>query len=391
MKRLIDAGFLALVVLTVVMCNSQLFGQGIQLDFNTNPADRGIVFTGSAEWRPVGGFDNTGYLKLTDAVNGQRGAIIFPDLADGEALAAFRITADLRVGGGMGGNVARPADGFSFNLVRPDDPLLEDPLGEGYANSPSGEQNLPEEGSTTGLAIGFDEWLSDGGDPDATADDCGSVAFDCIGMSVRIDNALVAQFPFSLKNGRVDDLTSLQTGPGAAPAEQLGWAPLVIELSEERKLFISYKGVEVFNDTIEYEPGPGLLVFGGRTGGANSNHHIDNITILNLLSDFLSGDFNSDGVIDLADFSVLVSNMQTERAFVTDGDIDFNGRVDLRDFIAFRRAFADFQANPPVAAAAVPEPYSCLLSISGLLGLCLMRGVARRTSRATTPHDGQVS
>ncbi len=170
------------------------------LDFETDPQDLGVQFFGTSQWLDFDGVDDSGYLNITDAANDQRGAIVFPDLEDGADLRAFSIEADLRVGGGTDS----PADGFSFNFARPGDPVLDD--GEGWAASPTGEANLPEEGTTTGLGIGFDEWLSGGAD--------------IRGMSIRIDNQLVDQYEFPNNNGEVDDDTSLQTGPaGVFPDE----------------------------------------------------------------------------------------------------------------------------------------------------------------------------
>ena len=352
--------------------SSQLFAQGgITLDFSTDPEDLGVFFVGDAEWRTDGGVDDTGYLKVTDAENGQSGAIVFPELTPGDALESFQITADLRVGGGT----ARPADGFSFNLVRPDDPLLAD--GTGYASSPANEANLPEEGSTTGLGIGFDEWQSGPEDPEATAEDCGDfVAFDCVGMSVRVDNELVAQIPFPTLNGELDDQTSLQTGP-QGDVEDLGWAQLVIQVTPDttdearNNLFISYKDREVFNESIAYQTTPGQLVFGGRTGGANANHHIDNISVIFDFTGGVQGDFNADGVVDLADFAILRDNMYTSGIDVglAQGDIDFNKRVNIADFAQFRQAYA--AAQP--AGAAVPEPATGLLAGIGALALAAIR------------------
>ena len=251
----IGSNLFAIVGLSIAVGLGQPRAADIDLDFDTEPPQ----FFGHAERRSEGG-NPGGYISVTDALNGQRGAIIFPPVDTG---GAFSIGADLRVGGGTD----MPADGFSFNFARPGDPVLDD--GEDWASSPTGEGNLPEEGTTTGLAIGFDEWFS-GGD-------------DVIGMSIRIDNVLVRQIEFPTLNGELADLTSLQTGPlvddGADPLDHLGWARLEISLDADSNLTIAYKGLEVFNEVVAYEAGVGQLVFGGRTGGSNGNHHIDNISI----------------------------------------------------------------------------------------------------------------
>lgn len=253
-------------LLVFALVGSEALGVTFNLDFNTDPSALGVVFTGSAEWRTSGGVGNSGYLKVTDATNDQRGAIIFPDLGAGQTFPGFSIRADLRVGGGTD----LPADGFSFNYARPEDLVFQDPVGEGWAGNPDGtEENLPEEGTMTGLAIGFDEWYSGGAD--------------VIGMSVRVDNDLIHQVALPTLHGAVDDITSLQTGPrgpgGPGDISELGWARLEIDLSTDKLLRIAYKGNVVFEDYVDYTPGPSQLVFGGRTGGANAAHHIDNISV----------------------------------------------------------------------------------------------------------------
>ena len=472
---------LAGCILAACSSSTVLAQGGVALDFSTNPEDRGVEFfaaeNGNPRWEQSGGVNNSGYLVVTDNGGGERGAIVFPDLSDppGSALSSFQITADLRVGAGS----ADPADGFSFNLVRPDDPLLED--GNNYASSPANEANLPEEGSTTGLGIGFDEWQSgardpfennwvvtngtgsnfdvgqvisnddysdnvgeanpdfaadpidgywrildaggsnlDAGDPengphfaisdavyrkqiaqfdDIVAEQFGDqtcpnslrdaededgnafreIAFDCIGMSIRVDNKLVGQAGFPVKNGELNDQQSLQTGPRGQGVSALGWAQLRISVTPTdaegvSNLLVTYKDRTVFDEAIEYTPTPGQLVFGGRTGGANSHHHIDNINIVTDFDDLTLGDFNSDGNIDLEDYMTLLNNMNTGGQDTTfaDGDINFTGRVDLDDFVDFRRAFRD--ANQGRAAtSSVPEPHAGLLALLGLFGLTALR------------------
>ena len=66
-----------LVVCAMVLCCAQAFAQ-VTIDFDSGlPA--GVQAFGTAAVVPTGGNPN-GYLKVTDAANSQRGAIVFPDL-----------------------------------------------------------------------------------------------------------------------------------------------------------------------------------------------------------------------------------------------------------------------------------------------------------------------
>jgi hypothetical protein len=262
-----------------------------ELDFNTDPEAFGVEFLGTSEWRDEGGVDNSGYLSVTDNFNDQIGAIVFPDLEDGQVVTAFSITAQLRVGGGT----APPADGFSFNFVRPDDPLLDeeddflaidtmDGRGNGWAEIPPHPGlYLPEEGSQTGLAIMFDTHQNGaappGGDCSVINPDTGQ-PYDCIGIGVRIDNEVLTATSLPVINGAYDDIESLTTNvddeysdfAGFAPqfdldyihdGEGLTWALLEIEYSQAGNLRVAYKGREIVNEAVEYEPSTGQLVFGG--------------------------------------------------------------------------------------------------------------------------------
>ena len=237
------------------------------VDFDGDPLPAGTQLFGTATIVNTDGNPDTGgYLSLTDAANGQRGSIVFADSTGGETLTGFKIEADIRMGAGTD----LPADGFSFNVARPGDPVLADGL-NGWATTPNGEANAPEEGTTTGLAIGFDEWQS--GNPNA-------VDPDVVGISIRVDNVLVDQIALPTLNGAVDDATSLQTGPNLG-LDALGWASLMIMLATDQTLTISYKGMLLFDDIINLAPiTGGQLVVVARTGGANSNHHLDNLSFM---------------------------------------------------------------------------------------------------------------
>ena len=73
--------------------------------------------------------------------------------------------------------------------------------------------------------------------------------------------------------------------------------------------------------------------------------------------DYVLGDFDGNGVVELADFAILADNFNQPGAHLN-GDINFNGHVNLEDFSMFRRVFA---AQGAANAAAVPEPSSRLL------------------------------
>ena len=245
------------------------YAGSVTYDFDTDPTGILQLF-GNATYSATGGNPATGgYLSLTEAVGSQRSAIVFDDFDNGSVVKAFSFSMDVRIGGGTD----TPADGFSVNYVRANDPVITsgDPLNN-WATGLNGEANLPEEGSTTGLGIGFDAYDSGGGD--------------VIGISVRVDNVLVAQYPLPTKNGAAGDTTSLQTGPidAANPgsADLLAWEPFSVDLSETGKLVIKYKGVEITPAgglQTTYAPSPGRLVLVARTGGSNQNQHVDNIKI----------------------------------------------------------------------------------------------------------------
>ncbi len=88
----------------------------------------------------------------------------------------------------------------------------------------------------------------------------------------------------------------------------------------------------------------------------------DGNSILGLIRTGPAGDFNDDGVVDLADWDIMVGNFNTKGKFV-DGDFDFNGRIEIKDFVKFRDVFN----AQPAGAASVPEPSSLvLLTVGGL-------------------------
>lgn len=211
-----------------------------------------------------------GYFKLTDAVGSAGGTVIFPNFEAGTAVESFDFKIDCRVGAGTN----PPADGFSISFVRPGDDLLDD--GNGFSSSPGGEGNLPEEGSKSGLAIGFDVWDSGSGD--------------VVGFSVKLDGVTVTQVAAGARNPQdgviVDgiptppDPLSLETGPQGGGVEALTWQPFRANLKADGTLDVYWKGTKVIDNLITgYTPSPGQIVFAARTGGSNAAFHFDNLSL----------------------------------------------------------------------------------------------------------------
>ncbi|MBI4658881.1 MAG: immunoglobulin domain-containing protein [Verrucomicrobia bacterium] len=264
------------IAATLLMAGSLNAGQATY-NLDQDPSNTLKMYTTDASgspWRSGGG-NSGGYLSITDSENSMYSAILFPDIDQGKPVVAFTFACDVRIGNAVG-NGGRPADGFSISYARSNDPVLvraaEDPTADlrpSFAVS-----GAPENGTSTGIAIGFDTWsgntLPDGPDLE--------------GIIVRVDNKTVLRQPMPTRNGACGDVTSLQTGSYNADSNGdpsgLCWQKLEVSLAQDGKLTVKYKGsTRLDNFQTSYFPSPGRLVIAGRTGGANENHHVDNINI----------------------------------------------------------------------------------------------------------------
>jgi hypothetical protein len=316
------------------------------IDFNTDPTGTDLYTepsgATSAEWRPDGGSSGAtgdGYLALTDARGSERSQLVFKDLENGLVIKSFTFECDMRIGGGT----TPPADGFSINYCNVDDPTV---TGGEFAASDT-EGNLPEEGTQTGLAIGFDTWQS------GNVLNGGTVQ-DIAGLSIRVDGKLLAQLPLPLRPGNIylptmplpgaqgtqyeynrDGFINLATndanynlsmqtgalsdldlnGDGVVDAadattpqpfywddpvtwaqwiKNLKWEHFKAELDDSGHVKIFWKGQEVTPAgglATGFTPRAGRIVLGARTGGSWEATHIDNIklTTAPFTSAFISG------------------------------------------------------------------------------------------------------
>ncbi len=220
-------------------------------DFSAGPAGLTIYTIAGAppEVRPTDG-NPGGYLKLTDAVGSTTSTVIFPDLDAGYPVQSFIFEVDCRIGNGT----ANPADGFSINFARNGDATLDDGIGF--------NGGAAEEGTPTGLSVGFDTYDNGNGD--------------VVGFSIKRDGTVLLEVPAPVRNGAIDDPLSLQTGPiGSA-----GWARLRVELKNDGTLDVTWKGTKVVDNlATNWVPSGGRMVFAARTGGEWEAHHFDNVSL----------------------------------------------------------------------------------------------------------------
>lgn len=242
-------------------------------DFNSDPS--GVLNTyGNAEWRATDGNPAAGgYLAITDAINSQKGIIVFDDFDSGLVVKGFNFKVDLRIGNPVG-NDGRPADGFSVNFARENDPLVAKVNAGEVPDGYNDTAGTPEMGTTTGISVNFDTWsgntLPDGADIE--------------GILVRLDNKTLNRVAMPTRNGACEDPTSLQTGPFTADTngayDKLCWQQLEVDLNDAGQLTVKWKNTTLLDKyQTTFLPSRGRIVLMGRTGGANQNNHVDNIKI----------------------------------------------------------------------------------------------------------------
>lgn len=246
----------------------------LTFDFDSDPSGVLNLYADAVWYGDNGNPASGGYLSVTDNFNSQTGIIVFDDFDSGLIVKGFNFKVDLRIGNSSNAPEFRPADGFSVNYARESDPVVQKVLNGDIPASADFAAGLPEAGTVTGIAVGFDTWsgnqLPDGADIE--------------GIIVRVDNVTVHREPLPTRNGACDDPTSLQTGFANADdpydLSNLCWQPLEIDLNEAGQLTVKWKGttlLDAFQTT--FLPSRGRIVFAGRTGGNNQNHHLDNIVI----------------------------------------------------------------------------------------------------------------
>ncbi|MBU6401154.1 MAG: hypothetical protein KGS61_12610, partial [Verrucomicrobia bacterium] len=348
--RIRNMSFGVLAALAMAIPSSSKAGS-FQADFNTDPSAilnfggslwDGVTtsHTGTAKWIPSGGAGpfgtttngpvlgqtNDGFLQLTfgdPSCSGtlgsyEIGGVLFTNFDGNLIVQAFTFECDLRIGNGN----PNPADGFSINYCANNDPVvLALQAGDTFAdmnnqissnggqfsdNGNSGDTSLAEEGTSTGLAIGFDLW--DSGDytippnPPAIGLVAQGITHDGIGLDIRVDDVLIDTFsmPDGTTQGTRDqfgnsitgansngdptgtDYLAIETGlhDGTGCNTNLYWVHFKAVLDTNGFVNVWWKNHQIItNLQANFLPTPGRLLMAARVGGNAANIDVDNIQI----------------------------------------------------------------------------------------------------------------
>jgi hypothetical protein len=116
------------------------------------------------------------------------------------------------------------------------------------------------------------------------------------------------------------------------------------------------------------------IALNGNWGSGAATVYFDNLRLVNILAP-LTGDFNGDGAVDAADYTVWRDSLGSTTDLRADANL--NGVVDSGDFLAWKANFGAATAGAGAASQAVAEP--CALRLGLLAGAIIwaLRGLAR--------------
>ena len=97
----------------------------------------------------------------------------------------------------------------------------------------------------------------------------------------------------------------------------------------------------------------------------------------------IAGDYNGDGQVDAADYTVWRDTLG-QHALVLAADGDFNGMIDSGDYNVWKIIFGKQRRQRAGATAAIPEPASLWMFLAGILTMCCRQ---RRLIVNSSPSD----
>jgi T5SS/PEP-CTERM-associated repeat protein len=100
--------------------------------------------------------------------------------------------------------------------------------------------------------------------------------------------------------------------------------------------------------------------------------------ILSVTGPHLAGDYNHDGVVDAADYTVWRDTLGSKTSLVADGNA--NGVIDAADYDVWKAHFGEHAGSGSGSAATVPEPATLAMALIGAIALA-----GRRRARMLQP------
>lgn len=159
---------------------------------------------------------------------------------------------------------------------------------------------------------------------------------------------------FSSSNQTVQAAQDLySSSPGSAPlanGKGLVTVPFSISTPSVGDYSLSFSGLNELADDV-------------------GNAYTLDVTDVGSISVFLSGDFNRDGSVDAADYTVWRDSLGGSSVAFAGADGDGDGAVDADDYLVWRDQYGASVASPGAATNAAPEATAlCLASLAGLWG-----------------------
>jgi hypothetical protein len=126
----------------------------------------------------------------------------------------------------------------------------------------------------------------------------------------------------------------------------------------------------------------------GNWGTGAATIYLDNLRVVNISAP-LTGDYNQDGHVDAADYTIWKDTQGSTTDLRADGNL--NGVIDSGDYQLWVANFGAFGSAGADSAAAVPEPNSWLLALLAasfaIAGSCRVRGkLGWQLPEIFTPH-----
>ena len=179
---------------------------------------------------------------------------------------------------------------------------------------------------------------------------------------------------FTLDNNGTSDLVTLNAGTSYAVELWNRTSPYVQNTFTWVRNSVADPNGQAFakNSSVDFSTSRNTLAANGVAGGAPRTFQLALYGTVPVVA--LTGDYNHNGVIDAADYTVWRDTLGQSVTAGTGADGNSNGTIDDGDFTVWTTAFGASGAGAGAVGAAVPEPASILLAaIAAIFGIAIGR------------------